>query len=340
MTQQMRALWLLSAFALLLLPRHARGDNSEGAFAIGGNVDARELTAMNEGVSSALHEVSWSLTAKAPTEKEVVDLLKCLKPDGVSVDAFVCIPASLTARGVRRALIISATTMSGTNGSHVVEISAKITDGTSFVAGNRRCDPCTDDTLKSTLISLTRGMVNELAVRLGRTLLSVGSNPEGAAVLLDSDRVGATPLVGAKTYPGPHDLRIEKPGFIAVHRTIQAVEGKTTEIAVDLRSTADGPPPMPSDNENKGWWYVPGGFVVGGGLAVVGGGVLIYEGQQDGPDDKRRYTRATPLGIIVGALGVCAAGYGVYELVKGPKASTPTIIASNGGAMVGWAGSF
>src|SRR6185436_3511895 len=99
---------------------------------------------------------------------------------------------------------------------------------------------------------------------------------------------------------------------------------RTTPLTVELRREA-------ALASHRGSPVVPLALAVGGAAALVGGGVLVYVGQQDGPDDRRRYTRATPIGIGTGLLGVAAIGLGAYLWWRGPTESAVAMSPVPGG---------
>jgi hypothetical protein len=109
-----------------------------------------------------------------------------------------------------------------------------------------------------------------------------------------------TGIITQTTYAGPHKLMVQRTGYVFNERTINLFAGKTTDLVVELQPEAaaarEGPPLAPL-------------VIAGAGAAgVVVGGVLLYVGQQDGPDDKRLYTCATALGVAVGIAGIAAVG--------------------------------
>lgn len=337
----MRA-WL-SAFGLLvvlLFPLVASADHEEDVLVIGGNADARDVDKIREVVTAQLATASWKLAAKPPSKKDAEALLACLpKTDNR------CVPAMLDAKPLRVAYLLSAEKSVAADGTLTLVLTGKLVvpQADMFVLQNRRCGPCNDDSLEKASGALTEKLLQDLAVRRGRTLVTIETTPAGADVYFDNERVGGSNFT-AKTFPGAHDIRLEKQGFITVNRTVQAEEGKTVDVSVTLRpdGSAASPrrlPRAPDDDDANRWWLAPTALVASGGILVVGGLVSIYVGQQDGPEDRYRYTHATAIGVVGGLVGLGVAGLGGWMFWKHAQGS-PTVAASSTSAVVGWAGRF
>jgi hypothetical protein len=322
----------LSIVAAIHAPRTALADPGEAAFAIKGAIEPRDLETVTQAATKRLRKSGWDVS-KPLARKETEALLECFN----AKDA-LCLPA---ARGIRRALIVTAEVVPSVDGTRGLVLTGKIlmTETPDFVVLQRRCEPCNDDTLEAASTGLTEKLLQELAVRAGRTLVSIRSNPQGANITLDGEPAGATPM-NTKTFPGSHILQISKSGYLTVSRPVDAVEGRTIGVAVDLQLVTGESHRRDDDKVPAGWWHVPTAVVVGGSVFVLGGVALVFVGQQDGPDDRNRYTRATPIGVGIAVIGLGAAAYGGYRLWQGPKKAGPTVDASPNGAIVGWAGSF
>ena len=86
-----------------------------------------------------------------------------------------------------------------------------------------------------------RGSPEEtLIVRLqketGTAGLSVVSDPPGADVFLDSEKIGKTPLVRNDLFPGTHRLRVAREGSIDRIVGVELVNGKTRSVRLTLRA--------------------------------------------------------------------------------------------------------
>jgi hypothetical protein len=341
---QVKSLCLLLtvAFATVLCmlgePRaSAESQSVSGVIAIGGNAEERDRAAVSAGVTAATRVAGWQLPAKPLSKKEAAGLLHCLDPG----EPWACIPGTIDAQGIHHALVVAAEKRQSEDGSPMVVLTAKliVNRPRALVVHQRFCEHCTDDKLTQASSDLAQQLVQELAVRVGRTVLEVKSMPAGAQVTLDGEAVGATNMT-FNTYPGSHVVIIEKAGYLTQTIPIQAEEGKTAEVSVALRESETSQPRAPEKPTERPSHTVPIALIGAGGAAVVTAGVLVYLGQQDGPDDKYKHTHATTLGIVTGLAGAAAIGAGVYLWLHATAESAPTVATIPHGAIVGWTRSF
>jgi hypothetical protein len=316
----------------------ARADTQpiNGVIVIGGNAEERDRAAVTAGMTSAARGAGWQLPAKPLTKKETAGLLRCLDPG----EPWGCIPGTINAQGIHHALVVAAQKQQAEDGSPVVVLTAKliVTKPQALVVRQRFCEHCTDDKLTQASSELAQQLVQELAVRIGRTVLDVKSTPTGARITLDGVAIGATDAT-FNTYPGSHVVIIEKPGYLSQTVPVEAQEGKTAEVSIVLQESSVSSPHI-TKQQPRPSRLVPLIVIGAGGAGVVTAGILVYLGQQDGPDDKTIHRRATTLGVISGVAGLAAVGAGFYLLWKGSSASAPTVSAVNGGAVVGWIRAF
>jgi len=297
---------LAAAFVAVASASASAGD---GVLAIGGTAEPRDLTTIEAAITAVLRGAAWQLPAKPLATSERDGLLRCLDAtDGR------CIPASVAAG---RALVVTAAKAQATDGTSSVILTGKLIAGEpgAFVVRQRRCEPCTDDSLQRAASALAQELLDELAVRLGRTLIVITTVPEGAHVSLDGREVGASNM-NVKTFPGTHAVALTKPGFVTLTRMIEAEDGKTAEVAVTLRSTEVAP--VRATSRAARWWLPGAGLVAGGALAAAGGVALLALGSEDGPDDRYRYTHATLLGASALVAGLAAGAYGAYLVTLSP----------------------
>ena len=92
-------------------------------------------------------------------------------------------------------------------------------------------------------LELTAGRDVELVVSLaqgsGPGSLQITSEPSGARVLLDGERIGVTPFKG-ELAPGAHRLAVEQEGFLRQERDVVLEPGRDVEQSFTL-------PPLPRD---------------------------------------------------------------------------------------------
>ncbi len=76
--------------------------------------------------------------------------------------------------------------------------------------------------------------------------LTVRSEPDGATVSVDGRAIGTTPLEQALLGPGRHEVRVERRGFRAQTRRIEAGAGQPLLVALHLEPAVEpgaAPPP-------------------------------------------------------------------------------------------------
>lgn len=318
-------------------PAHADNKGINGVVAVGGNAEENDRAAVSAGVLQAARVAGWQLPAKALSKKESAALLRCLEPG----EPWGCIPSSIGAQGIYHALVIGAVRQQSEDGRPLVVLTGKlvVTKPRALVVHQRFCEHPTDDKLTRESADLAQQLVQELAVRIGRTVLDVSSTPSGAQITLDGAAIGATSTT-YNTYPGQHIVVLEKAGYVTQTHTIDAEEGKTATLAVTLRESERVTKQEPITSPQSPSRRLPLALFGVGGVGVVTSGVLIYIGQQDGTEDKYLRSRATTIGVVSGIAGVAAIATGAYLWWRGPSSSTPTVTAASGVAVVGWARSF
>jgi hypothetical protein len=318
--------------ACIITARAARAET--GLLVMGGNATDRERTAIGGAVENAIRTAGWTLSPKALSKKDSDGLLKC--PDSKS--PWTCIPSSLSTKGINGAFVISIDLIQSDNGAPVVAIAGKMitTNPPAFAVRERYCERCADDKLAEAGEDVIQQLTRELAKRSGRTVVVIKSVPSSGTLIFDGEQLGGTDATFA-TFPGKHTAMVQKPGFISEIREFTVDEGKTAEITLTLRPSAvgetkhDPPPSEPSRRTPL--------IIIGAGSALtVFGTISLIQGQRDAP--KFDYTRATAVGVTVGALGLGAVGAGLYLLWRKPDGAAPTASISSNGVALGWAGRF
>lgn len=307
-----------------------------GVIAIGGNVEEHDGEAIRLGLTTAAQAAGWQLPGKPSTKKELAALLRCLDLS----EPWGCIPAPLTAQGVRHVLAVAAEKQQAENGAPVVVFTVSLiaTSPQALLVRQRFCEHCSEEKLTLAASEVTRQLLEELAVRTGRTILEVKSTPSGARILLDGVSIGATNGT-FNTYPGSHTVILEKPGYLTQNLSVKAEEGKTAEVSVVLRqSLVVAPTKEPQPSQPSRW--IPLTFIGAGAASIGAAGTLLYIGAQDGPDDKRLRPRATTVGLVAGIAGVASLGTGLYLWLLGTRRTGPTASYLANGATVGWHGTF
>lgn len=302
-----------------------------GLLLVTGGAAERQREIVGQAITAAVRDAGWSLPPKPLTKSQSDGMLACFD----SKQPASCIPASLR---IARVFVVTVEDRQADNGVPMVFLVGKaiLIDPPATAIRQQHCERCASNDLTAASAELAKIVLRDLALSAGTTIVELRSEPEGAEIVLDGRRIGAT---NAKfnTYPGKHVVRFEKPGYLAETRELTAEEDKSVSVAVTLRPSGAGKPPVRPPPPSK---LVPGALLGAAGVLLVTGGVGIYYGTKGDSDDRYRYPRAMPIGIGAAVLGIGAAGAGAYLLWKGSRSSAPTVGVASGGAVLGWMGTF
>jgi hypothetical protein len=331
----MRAILAILTFGAASPRAHA----DDGSVVIGGAADERERGVVGAAVMATAREAGWAVSRDPLAAQDVDRLLECSDP----VRPWACVPASLAGRGIRRIFVLAVDHKQTVSGAPMVVLTARliVLIPPALAVRQRFCEHCADDRLSGASTELARQLLQDVAVRSGRTVLDVASTPPGARITLDGQPIGATDAT-FNTFPGSHVVVVEKSGYRRETRSVVAEEGKTAAVAIALAPTD---PPAGATRSRA----IPGALIGGGGLAVIAGGVLLELGSRGGPHDKYRYAGATPAGALVGLAGTAALVAGVYHwwhapAGPGPRDTTrggvPSVGIADRAVVAGWATAF
>ncbi|MFO0632623.1 MAG: PEGA domain-containing protein [Nannocystaceae bacterium] len=145
------------------------------------------------------------------------------------------------------------------------EITAALIDaaggGAVLAEATRRCEICGLDEVADTVDDVAAVLRRRVdAPTSSLPTLQVLTRPSGARVLVDGEVVGVTPLELAVA-AGPHDVRVEKAGYAAQLRRIDAVEGTRENVELTLVA-------LPRDDAARG---AGRGLRTGGAIATAAG---------------------------------------------------------------------
>jgi hypothetical protein len=301
-----------------------------GLVLIMGGAAERQREIVGQTIEAAVRDAGWSLPAKPLTKSQSDSMLTCFdaKPPAS------CIPAQLR---IARVFVVTIENKQADNGAPMVVLIGKalLIEPPSTAIRQQHCERCASNDLTAASAELAKIVLRDLALSAGTTIAEFRSEPEGAEIVLDGRRIGAT-NARFNTYPGKHVVRFEKPGYLAETREFTAEEDKSVPVAAVLRPSNTGEPPIRPPPSK----LVPGILFGASGVLLLTGVVGIYYGTKGDSDDKYRYPRALPIGISSAVVGVGAAGVGVYLLWKGSRSSAPTVGVTSGGAVLGWMGTF
>lgn len=252
-----------------------------------------------------------------------------------------CFSAVTQGAGSDRTLFIEAAIDQQQEGSGTVVLTGwLLTREGHFLATERQyCERCTDDGITKATTDLLDLVQRSAALKLGTTLLRVHSVPSGARVMIDNDPIGVTDLEFA-TYPGPHTISVDKPGFQIEVRHVNAQEDASTPIDVQMVPQKDGGAQAgASAHHHGGRGALPWVLLGAGAVALATGGVLLASDEKqptNGAGDEK-YDRQRALVPAIAALGAGAVlvGGGLYLYVsRGHDTATGDAVA------IGLGGSF
>jgi YD repeat-containing protein len=304
---------------------------STGIVVVTGKAAAHDRTLIESAIILAVRKASWSLSAQPFTAMEIEAITRCLRDDR----PWHCLSPMMAPKGVDRILVADANPQAGAPGRLAITGDLVVAGDGAAAVSQQWCDSCDDDDLAFAAQQMTDTLLQDMAVRSEQTILVVQALPFGATVTLDGQSIGITTASGTihqMTYAGPHKLVVQRNGYVFDERTINVSAGRANDVLVELR---------PEGVEVREGRALAPLAIAGVGVAgVMLGGVLIYVGQQDGPDDRRRYIRATALGVVAGVAGTVAVGIGIYLWRRPAKPSRLALGTTPGGVVVGWAGAF
>lgn len=304
------------------------GAETRGIVLVSGDAAEKYGERVGQVVEAAVRGAGWSLLQEPLVKVESDRILGCLR----SSEAASCVPEALR---IARVFVVKIENGQASDGAPLMILTGKgvVIRPASMAIRQQYCEHCSDDRLMAASAELAKVVLQDLALRAGTTLVEFESVPDGAEIILDGERIGATRST-FRTYPGKHLVRFEKPGFFPEAREVAAEEGETTRVSVALRpSGADQSP-----DRRGGSQLVPDILIGGGGALAVTGAVWLHYSTKYGPEDKDRYKHATTLGGGALVVGLGAAALGAYSLWRGSRSQTMIFGVTSGGGTLGWMG--
>jgi hypothetical protein len=273
-----------------------------GVVLITGGAAERQRELVGQVIEAAVRDAGWSLPQEPLTKSQSDGVLACLD----SQRPASCLPATLR---LARVFVVTVETEQADDGAPLIVLTGKalLVEPPSTAIRQQHCERCASNDLTAASAELAKIVLRDLALRAGTTLADLRSDPEGAEIVLDGRRVGAT-NAKLNTYPGKHVVRFEKPGYFAETRELTAEEDRSVLVSVALRSSGTGKSPAQPPRSK----LLLGALLGTGGALLVMGAVGIYYGTKGDADDRYRYPRAMPIGIGSAVLGAGTAGAGLY----------------------------
>jgi len=310
----------------------ARAHADKGVVVIGGAAPEHDRTTVRAAVEATAREAGWTLQSKPLGKKDTDALLNCRD----ATSPWTCVPAGLSEGGIERVFVVVVDNKQGDNGSPMVVLTGTViaTGSRAATVNQQYCQQCADDKLGQASTSLAQQLLRDLAVRTGRTVLSVRTVPPGAQVNLDATPVGISDGI-FNTYPGKHVLVIEGPGYKRELQEVTVEDGKTTEVVVKLVPEPHEAPRQEPEQRSR---ILPAVIAGGGIVAVVVGTYLSFTTNDaaSGPQPHYLYS-----GVGLGAAITGAAAVGVGALLWPRHTSSgPSVAVLPGGGIAGWATTF
>jgi hypothetical protein len=321
-----------------------------------GKAEASLRVSVATAVEDALREAGWELSDPF-SDKEVDTIARCFAVDKPGL----CIAATAHAKGVSRIVAVQVDTERGKGSTASLRLSGQlaIVGKPEVVLQLRFCSPCAGEALTSAAQELVKLLLEGSAVRDATTKIELRTSPSGAVVTLDGSLIGGSGREIA-TVAGPHTLSFELDGYTRQTRTVEALEGKTVVVEVELVPSAglivapdpEGPVSKVDGPEASLRW--PKRLAIGGGVLVVGGIVAVLLDE----DPKKDATIKQPatildtarLGVGMIVVGAISGGLGGYLWWKAPsrkpsrspqgRISSAALVPTSHGALVGVAGTF
>ncbi len=318
---------------LQVLASNARAES--GIVVVGGTAEERVRTTATTAIEKAVQDAGWSLATKKLSPKERDGLLACKQPTPSA-----CVPPTLASAGIHQLVVVTIDTASSDDGSPMFVLVGRviITNPQATQFNKRHCERCADDRLQSEATTLVAEMLRQLASQSGRTVVDIKSDPAGAQIVLDGQRIGITNSA-FNTFPGKHVVILEKAGYLRETHEFVVEEGKTADVSLTLRASEVQTPETPPVTHRSR--TVPG-VVIGVGAAAAIGGVILYVVDEDqSPTGGKKYFDSAPAGVAIGIAGLVTVGAGAYLWRRASRSSsTPSANVVRGGAIIGWSGAF
>jgi len=338
-TRSTRPIQVLVALLFAYGPGSGAAHADAGLVVVGGTADDHVRSTVGTAIEDAARQAGWSLANPRLSRREADGLVSCVAPT-----PFACLPASLEAGGIHRVLVVTVDRAVSDSGAPELVLLGKlvVTSPRDVIVNRRFCESCADDRLAQESTQLAQDILRLLATQSGRTVVEVASEPAGAQVVLDGQRIGVTNGT-FNTFPGKHVVILEKLGYASERKELTVGEGKTVTVSATLRvSAVPGVPELPGMGEPpRRPRLVPGAVIGLGAVALVGGIVLYAVDQDPSLTGDKRYRDTAPAGVAIGVAGLAVLGAGAYLWRRGSaRTSGPAAAVARGGVVVGWCGAF
>lgn len=218
-----------------------------------------------------------AVAARIDSEFERTDFKSARPSDPTACATTQCWQAQARAAGSQYIATVSVDVAEADQALGVTIID--LADGTVVAAVERTCELCGRDELLDATSDLSAAALRKLVSYASvATTLVLDSIPQGAAVRVDGETVGVTPL-RIEVTPGSHTVELAADGHEVFSQSFDLDRGTTESARLRLLPTAPptATPTAPSDPQplRRRGRVVAGGLLLGGGLAAVGTGATL-----------------------------------------------------------------
>lgn len=224
---------------------------------------------------------------------------------------------------------------------HAIELFVIAADTGEIVAAvDGLCEICGIDELGDMVGSLATRLRPALENNTLPTLLIVDSEPSGAEVWVDEQKIGTTPLQ-AKISPGPHTLEVIKRGRRTEHVEVSARPGVRESFSFRLARTTAAPTWLPWTAMAAG----VGSLGAGIGLLVIDEQPIERECNADADGNCEFLYDTVNGGVALTVVGVALLGTGIGLLLNqaqkdraqrsGVKARVSLVPGLGGASLIG-----
>jgi hypothetical protein len=329
----------VTLLGLVHAPAHASANKT--ALLVSGTATPHQRELAASTIEAIARDAGAPVAKASFSAKEATTIAGCV----TAPQAWNCVASVIRGRGLEQVAIVSLVNDTSPDSSPMVIITEQIIvmNLDTAISAQRFCVRCTDDVLVNVTSELTRTMFQDIAVRSGRTVVTITSTPRGARLVFDGNSIGATDR-SFSTFPGKHTVELELDGYRRESRAVEAALDKTSVLSVTMRPL-NAPPEASADGHRdaqpaQATPLAPKLAVGAGALAVIAGVIVFALDEKSltapkGTEQRRQYYDTTVPGIAL-VVGGVIAGVGGYLGWRHTRSTVAPVVAPMpGGVTVG-----